>query len=103
KKDASALPQEDKKILKETRIVVVGNSSFINNKYLSFQGNSDMFLNMINWLGQQEDLISIRPKNPEMHQLDLTGRQSILIALATLVVFPLLVIITGISVKVHGR
>jgi len=103
KKDASAPPQEEKKPGKETRIVVVGNSSFITNKYLSFQGNSDMFLNMINWLGQQEDLISIRPKNPEMHQLDLTGRQSILIALATLVVFPLLIIITGISVKVHGR
>ncbi len=103
KKDASAPPQEEKKPGKETRIVVVGNSSFITNKYLTFQGNSDMFLNMINWLGQQEDLISIRPKNPEMHQLDLTGRQSILIALATLVVFPLLIIITGISVKVHGR
>ncbi len=103
KKDVSTPPQEDKKPLKEIRIVVVGNSSFVSNKYLSFQGNSDMFLNMINWLGQQEDLISIRPKNPEMHQLDLTGKQSILIALATLVVFPLLVIITGISVKVHGR
>jgi ABC-type uncharacterized transport system involved in gliding motility auxiliary subunit len=102
KKDATP-PDQEKKPVKEARIVVVGNSSFASNKYLSFQGNSDMFLNMINWLGQQEDLISIRPKNPEMHQLDLTGKQSILIALATLVVFPLLVIITGISVKVHGR
>jgi len=95
-------PTEEKKG-KEIRLVVVGNSSFIDNKYLAFQGNSDMFLNIMNWLSQEEDLISIRPKDPEMHSLDLKPQQSLMIALFALIVFPLLLKITGISVWLHRR
>jgi ABC-type uncharacterized transport system involved in gliding motility auxiliary subunit len=28
-------------------------------------GNGDLFLNTINWLAQEEDLISIRPKKSD--------------------------------------
>ena len=31
----------------------------------AFQGNRDLFLNTVNWLAQQENLISIRPRDPQ--------------------------------------
>ena len=32
---------------------------------MPFEGNKDLGLNMANWLAQQENLIAIRPKDPE--------------------------------------
>jgi ABC-type uncharacterized transport system involved in gliding motility auxiliary subunit len=57
----------------ETRIVVVGDSDFASNNFLGIQGNRDMFLNIVNWLAQQENLISIRPKDPEDRRLTMSA------------------------------
>ena len=59
----------------ESRIVVVGDSDFASNGDFGFQGNGDLFLNAMNWLAQQENLIAIRPKNPEDRRLQLTADQ----------------------------
>src|SRR5262249_43845222 len=53
----------------ETRVVVIGDSDFASNSLLGFQGNRDLFLNTVNWLAQQENLIAIRPKDPEDRRL----------------------------------
>ena len=45
--------------------MVVGSSNWATNNILRFNGNRDLFLNMMNWLSSDEDLISIRPKDPE--------------------------------------
>ena len=50
------------------RFVVVGSSSWAANRFIGFNGNSDLALNAMNWLSSDEDLISIRPKQ--------TGRSS---------------------------
>ena len=39
------------------------------NYVLRFAGNRDLFLNMMNWLSADEDLISIRPKEAEDRRL----------------------------------
>src|SRR6185436_6928778 len=44
----------------ETRVVVFGDSDFVTNGYLGIPGNRDLFLNSVNWLAQQENLISIQ-------------------------------------------
>ena len=41
---------------------VFGDSDFVTNGYLGIPGNRDLFLNTVNWLAQQENLISIRPR-----------------------------------------
>lgn len=47
----------------ETQIVVVGNASFITNKFLSMFGSNQIFLeNAVDWLTLGEDLISIRSR-----------------------------------------
>lgn len=45
-----------------TRMVVVGDADFGANRFYAYRSNSDMFLNSINWLAQDTQLISIRPK-----------------------------------------
>src|SRR2546426_947950 len=59
----------------ETRVVVFGDSDFAANASLQIQGNRDLFLNAIGWLSQQENLISIRPKEADDRRLVLTSAQ----------------------------
>ncbi|MEE2637672.1 MAG: GldG family protein [Acidobacteriota bacterium] len=57
----------------ETRLVVIGDSDFPTNAVIGIGGNRDMFLNTISWLAQQENLISIRAREPEDRRLTLTA------------------------------
>ena len=57
------------------RFVVTGSSLFMANGYLRFGGNRDLALNMMSWLAQDEDLISIRPKEPEDRRVNMSAGQ----------------------------
>jgi ABC-type uncharacterized transport system involved in gliding motility auxiliary subunit len=59
----------------EGRFIVLGNASFIENGYIRLYGNVDLFLNMLAWLAADEELISIRPKDPEDRRLQLDQGQ----------------------------
>jgi len=78
--------------------VVVGTSNWIDNNVIRFQANKDLFLNMMNWLSSDEDLIAIRPKEPEDRRLNLSGRQVRLLFYTSMVFLPLLVIASGFAV-----
>ncbi|MBI1898695.1 MAG: GldG family protein [Acidobacteria bacterium] len=82
------------------RFVVVGSAAWISNSFFSASsiGNRDLFLNMLNWLSADEELISIRPKDPEDRRLSLTQRQMRLLMYTSLIALPLAAIITGIGV-----
>jgi ABC-type uncharacterized transport system involved in gliding motility auxiliary subunit len=80
------------------RFVVIGTSSFAMNAYMNFGGNRDLFGNALNWLAADEDLISIRPKDPEDRRIQVTRRQMNILAWSTLILLPLAVIAAGISV-----
>lgn len=73
----------------ETRVVVVGDSDFASNRAIAIGGNSDLFVNMGNWLAQQEDLIAIRPRDPQDRRIQLTEAQSQQIFWLTLAIIPL--------------
>jgi ABC-type uncharacterized transport system involved in gliding motility auxiliary subunit len=73
----------------ESRLAVIGDSDFATNRWLSLGGNSDLFLNTANWLAQQEDLIAIRPRDPEDRRIELTEDQQTRILWITLVIIPL--------------
>lgn len=81
----------------KSRIVVVGTSGFVSNTFLRFGGNRDMIMNMFNWLSQDEDLISIRPKEPEDRRLTMTARQINTYGLYLLLI-PIFIIGAGIQV-----
>jgi ABC-type uncharacterized transport system involved in gliding motility auxiliary subunit len=72
----------------ETRIVVIGDSDFASNRAIGIGGNKDLFLNMGNWLALQENLIAIRPKDPEDRRIQLTQDQAQVLNWLTLVIIP---------------
>ena len=80
------------------RFVVVGSSNWVANNILGFNGNRDLLLNMMNWLSSDEDLISIRPKDPEDRRLSLNRRQMSNIFASSVVLLPLAVLLAGFSV-----
>jgi ABC-type uncharacterized transport system involved in gliding motility auxiliary subunit len=75
---------------KDGRFVVVGNSSFIDNGNIQLYGNSDLFLNMLAWLSADEDLISIRPKDPEDRRIQLDQSQMNTLIVVSQFVLPLI-------------
>ena len=83
---------------KEGRFVVAGSTDFIANAIIGFNGNKDMFLNMVNWLSSDEDLISIRPKDPEDRGVNVNSGQMSMIFYLSLVLIPLMVIGSGLGV-----
>ncbi|WP_447971167.1 GldG family protein [Nitrospira sp. M1] len=46
------------------KIVIVGNSAFATNGYLTYPGNTDFFLKTVAWLADEGHLVSITPKEP---------------------------------------
>ena len=80
------------------RFVIVGSSSWVANSFLRFNGNRDLFLNMMNWLSSDEDLISIRPKEPEDRRLNMNTRQMSLVFYESVIGIPLAIIVAGVGV-----
>jgi ABC-type uncharacterized transport system involved in gliding motility auxiliary subunit len=72
----------------ESRIVAIGDSDFAGNNALGVQGNLDLFLNTVNWLAQQEDLIAIRPREAQDRRLSLTADDQTRIMWLSLFVIP---------------
>ena len=82
----------------EGRFVVVGSSSWVANSFLSFNGNSDLALNAMNWLSSDEDLISIRPKPPEDRKVNMTQAQFNWVLISSQFLLPGALLLTGLSV-----
>jgi ABC-type uncharacterized transport system involved in gliding motility auxiliary subunit len=81
---------------KEGRIIAVGDSGFAGNSLLTFQANQDLFMNMVSWLAQDSDLISIRPKDPDVHRLNLTVAEQRNVMIFSLLLLPGFFIIWGL-------
>ena len=91
---ADAKPDEPKK---EARVVVFGDSDFAAQAGLGIQGNRDLFMNTVGWLSQQENLISIRPKDPDDRRITLTATQQSFITWVSLLFIPGAIFGAGIS------
>ncbi len=87
----------------ETRIVVFGDSDFASNSGLGIQGNRDLFMNSVNWLARQENLIAIRPRDPEDRRVTLTATQQNWIFRTTIFIIPGLILCAGILVWSRRR
>ncbi len=80
------------------RFVVIGGSAWAANSFINFNGNRDLALNAMNWLSSDEDLISIRPKEPEDRRITMTRAQMNWVRLTSQFLLPLLVVFAGVSV-----
>lgn len=80
----------------ESRVIVIGDSDFASNAALGIQGNQDLFLNMVDWITQQQDLISIRPKAPDDRRVTLTAAQQVNITWLVLLLIPGCILGSGV-------
>ena len=88
--------------LGETRLIVVGTASFVDNSALT-AGNLDFFMSGLNWLLQREQLLAVGPKVPDEFRLDISPSELKVVYALTIVGLPLLVGIIGLSVWLRRR
>jgi ABC-type uncharacterized transport system involved in gliding motility auxiliary subunit len=80
------------------RFVVIGTSSWIANSFLSFNGNSDLAMNTVNWLSTDEDMISIRPKPQDERNVTMTKSQFNWVRISSQFLLPGALLLIGVSV-----
>lgn len=85
------------------RFVVAGSADWVSNSCLRLVADPDLFLNMMNWLSNDEDLISIRPKDPEDRRIQLSAGQMRALQLTSQFLLPLAVVIAGVMVWLRRR
>jgi ABC-type uncharacterized transport system involved in gliding motility auxiliary subunit len=83
---------------KSGRMVVIGDSDYATNPMIGMQHNGDLFYNAINWLAEDENLISIRPKSMTNRRVTLTQAQSTALYWIDVVLLPGLVVFAGILI-----
>ena len=79
----------------EGRIIALGTSMLPANNFLGFQANRDLFMNMVNWLSADVDLISVRPKPPESQHLTMTTAEMSKLFWLGVIGLPLLIVVAG--------
>ena len=80
----------------QMRLIVIGDSDFATNAASGVQGNADLFVNMNNWLTQQEDLISIHPRDAGDRRITMTADEQRTVAWLSLLIIPGLILGSGI-------
>lgn len=83
---------------KDSRVVFVGDSDFASNQWAGLQHNGDLFFNTVDWLAQDEELISIRPKDATDRHITLTEGQVAGLRWVDLIFVPGIVIFSGIFI-----
>lgn len=83
---------------KEARVVVFGDAAFIDNEYISRMYNADLFLNTINWLAEEEELISIRPKTTRGSRVLMTPQETRDIFYMSVLILPEALLLFGLAI-----
>lgn len=58
-----------------SRIVVAGDADFAQNSFFHLLGNGNLFLNVVSYLAEQEDLIGLEPRTYDLPEINMTNRQ----------------------------
>jgi ABC-type uncharacterized transport system involved in gliding motility auxiliary subunit len=95
--------KKDDKARPEARLVVMGDSDFAANYAIGIQGNRDMFLNVMSWLAQQENMISIRPKDADDRRITMTSAQQKATMWFALLILPAMVFSAGVMTWARRR
>jgi ABC-type uncharacterized transport system involved in gliding motility auxiliary subunit len=87
----------------KARIVAFGTSLLAVNQYISQPGNRDLFLNAVSWLAEEEDQISIRPRDTRQTPVFLSAQQQQAVFWIPVVILPALAVAGGIVAVVRRR
>ncbi|WP_417542146.1 GldG family protein [Methylophaga thalassica] len=87
----------DKDDSQQQRVAVIGDADFVANSYIGNAANLDLGMALINWLVEDDGLISIPIKTSIGTQLTLSKTQSIIIGFGFLFAVPLLLLTIGLT------
>lgn len=85
------------------RVVVVGSGSFLANMYVGNGRNLDLGLNMVNWLCNQDNFISVLPKASQDDTVTLSLVQLEIIAFGLVIALPMLLVLSGVLVWAYRK
>jgi len=83
---------------REQHVVIIGSGHFLANSYLGNGSNLDFGINLINWLVDDENLITIQPRATLDSNLTMSKSALTVIAISFLIVLPLFFLIGGVTV-----
>ncbi len=81
-----------------SRVVVIGDSDFATNSFFHIMGNGNLFLNTVNYLAAQENLIGIEPRTYDIPRVNLTNRQMKGTLFLSIILIPALLAVVGTAV-----
>ena len=91
--------QEDK----QQRIAVIGDGDFLSNSFIGNAANLELGVALINWLADDDSLITIPIKTTIDNQLELSKMNSLFIGLSFLVILPASLLLIGLSLWWYRR
>ena len=91
--------------VKDTKIVVVSNSTFTAQTIVSSSNgaNLDFLMNSINWVQDKEEGISVRPKSIDDYVLQISDYDRFLFSGIVIILIPGIIVIAGIRMWVKRR
>ena len=86
-----------------SKVLIYGDSDFFSNAYIGSLANRDLFINGINWMVGQHQMISIRPRVLEMPRIAFEAKDSSRIFSLCVFGAPALVLLFGLMVYLIRR
>ncbi|MBI3129426.1 MAG: GldG family protein [Candidatus Tectomicrobia bacterium] len=100
--EAKPAPGKDAKP-KEAKIAVFGDADVASDAFIGAQGNGNLVLNAVNWLGGEQELISIAAKRRIGEPLFVGEGEGMFVRLLTVWTLPLFILLAGAAVYVRRR
>ncbi|MCM8711473.1 GldG family protein [Clostridium sp. SYSU_GA19001] len=102
---AVAITDEDTTAGRNTKLVVVGGTTFMEDNVNSVTNgaNIDFIMNSFNWLQDKKDSVSIRPKSLTTESLMINVLQQLLLSGVVVILIPAVIMIMGITVWLRRR
>ena len=84
-------------------VACFGDSDFVNNEFIEMLVNKDLFMNTVNWLGMDRELISIRPTKFEFPYYYLTKKQGQWAFWFIVVIIPVIPLTIGLGIFLYRK
>jgi ABC-type uncharacterized transport system involved in gliding motility auxiliary subunit len=89
---------KNSKFTARSRVAIIGDSDFATNSFYHVMGNGKLFLNTVNFLTSQENLIGIAPPTYDLPRVNLTNQQMKGTLFLSIVLIPALMALVGFAV-----
>ena len=84
-------------------VIAIGDSDFASNAYIGLSGNMDLFMNCVNWLADEGDLIFIKTKHKEFSSVSITRTEGNIIFIVSVIAIPCIILVTGTFIWIRRK